>query len=125
MTPKREFRDYLQDILGAIEKIEQFTADMTFEQFAADDKTAFAVIRALEIIGEAAKNVPEGVRNSYPTIPWREMAGTRDKVIHAYFGVNLEVVWKTVQEDLPAVKPLIARTIHETGEPQKNDADAD
>lgn len=79
-------------------------AGMTFEQFSQDDKTAYAVVRALEIIGEATKKIPDAVRDQYPQIPWREMAGMRDKLIHDYFGVNLGVVWKTVQEDLPLLQ---------------------
>lgn len=97
MKPRRrEVVDYLQDIHDAIKKAEQFTEGWDFERFTADDKTVFAVIRALEIIGEAAKKVPKSVRNRSPQVPWREITGIRDKLIHDYFGVNIEVVWKTV-----------------------------
>jgi len=84
---------------------------MNFEQFSRDDKTAFAVIRALEIVGEATKNIPDRLRAGYPKIPWREMAGIRDKLIHDYFGVNLKVVWKTVIEDLPPLAPKISQIL--------------
>ena len=80
---------------------------MTYEQFAGDAKTVFAVVRALEIIGEATKKLPQSVRDRYPKVPWREMAGIRDKLIHDYFGVNLAVVWKTVIEDLPGLRSAI------------------
>ena len=114
MKPRRrEFVDYLQDILEAIKKAEQFTEGLDFERFTADDKTVFAVIRALEIIGEAAKKVPKSVRNRYPQVPWREITGIRDKLIHDYFGVNMEVVWKTVQEDLPILRPLVTQMVDE------------
>jgi uncharacterized protein with HEPN domain len=77
---------------------------MDFNDFVKDRKTVFAVIRALEIIGEAAKNIPLQVKNRYPQIPWKEMAGMRDKVIHEYFGVDLKRVWSTVNNDIPSLK---------------------
>ena len=114
MKPRRrEFVDYLHDILDAIKKAQQFTEGLDFERFTADDKTVFAVIRALEIIGEAAKKLLKSVRNRYPQVPWREITGIRDKLIHDYFGVNMEVVWKTVQEDLLILKPLVAQMVDE------------
>ena len=114
MRPEREYRDYLRDILDAIEKAERFAQGMDFDAFAADDKTVFAVVRALEVIGGASKNIPASVRARHASIPWRDMAGMRDKLIHRYFGVNLKVVWKAVREDLPAIKPHIVRVADET-----------
>ncbi|NJD02677.1 MAG: DUF86 domain-containing protein [Ruminiclostridium sp.] len=114
MTEERVFIDYLNDIFDSIEKIERFTRGMDFSHFIEDEKTVFAVVRALEIIGEASKNVPVEVRNRYPAIPWQEMAGIRDKLIHGYFGIKLEVVWNAVEQDLPELKPLIAKMIKET-----------
>lgn len=107
MTDSREFLDYLGDIRDAIVRAQKFVGGMTFEQFAADEKTTFAVVRCLEIVGEAARKVPASVRARYPRVPWREMAGMRDILIHDYFGVNWRVVWKTVQDDLPPLKPEI------------------
>jgi len=104
---------YLKDILAAIESIEQFVAGMSFEAFQTDDKTLSAVVRKLEIIGEATKRVPDEVRLSHPSIPWREMAGMRDKLIHFYFGVDHQLVWKTVKERLPSIKPDIIRILVE------------
>jgi uncharacterized protein with HEPN domain len=112
--PDRIFTEYLEDILDSISKIREFTGNMDFSAFSKDEKTSFAVIRALEIIGEASKNIPEEVRSSHPDIPWREMAGIRNKLIHDYFGVNLAVVWKTVKEDLPTLEPEIRSLLEET-----------
>jgi uncharacterized protein with HEPN domain len=111
---QRDIRDYLQDILNAIELAQSFVADMTFDEFQADPKTSFAVIRALEIIGEATKNIPEPIRAQYPAVPWKGFAGMRDKLIHAYFGVNLEVVWDTIQQDLPPLYLVIEQILQDS-----------
>ena len=109
---KRDYLDAVADILEAIDKALSFCEGMTFKAFARDDKTVFAVIRALELIGEAAKKVPAGARKKCPEIPWRDITGMRDKLVHEYFGVDLQTVWATVHEDLPALRPLIQR-LHE------------
>jgi len=105
----RDYGLYLKDILSAINSIEAFVEDMSFEQFRADDKTTSAVIRKFEIIGEAAKHIPEKILKQYPDIPWKEMAGMRDKLIHFYFGVDYRLVWVTIKERLPQVKPEIQK----------------
>lgn len=98
---ERTVSDYLHDILNTIESCERFIEGMDFDQFVSDEKTTFAVRHALEIIGEAVKHIPEEIKQEYPSIPWRKIAGTRDVIIHAYFGVDLNVIWKTANERLP------------------------
>jgi uncharacterized protein with HEPN domain len=107
MSEKRIYLDYLNDLLDALQKSQQFITNMDYREFAQDDKTIFAVIRALEIVGEATKRIPTELRQRYGQVPWREMVGMRDKLIHEYFGVDLEVVGKTVNEDVPMLIPLI------------------
>ena len=74
-------------------------------------KSSYAVVRALEIIGEAARQIPDGVREENPEIQWREVAGMRNKLMHEYFGVNMKVVWQTIEEDLPAIIPILRKIL--------------
>lgn len=90
---------------------EEFIGDMEYEKFVADKKTIYAVVRSMGIIGEAVKNIPEDERKKYPGIPWRPMAGMRDKVIHEYFGISIERVWETVKKDVPGLKPLFKKML--------------
>ncbi len=90
-----------------------FVRNMTYEDFVGDNKTVYAVIRALEIIGEASKNVPPSLKARYSEIPWKEIAGMRDKVIHAYSSVDLKRVWSTVDRDIPALQPAFERILKE------------
>jgi uncharacterized protein with HEPN domain len=108
---EREYIDYLRDILRAIEKAESFVEGLEYEVFEVDDKTVFAVLKALEIVGEASKNIPLRVRQKYPEIPWREMTGMRDKLSHDYLGVDLWRVFSTVKEDLPMLRASISRIL--------------
>lgn len=110
---KREIGDYIEDILEAMTNAIEFTKNMSYDEFVKDTKTVYAVIRAIEIIGEAVKNIPEEVRRKYPNIPWRSMARMRDKVIHAYFGVKTERVWEVVERDIPNLKPNFEKMLKE------------
>jgi len=113
---KRDFRVYLDDILEAIRNIQEYTRGLTFEEFVKDRKTVDAVIRNFEIVGEATKHIPERIRKKYPKAPWKDMAGMRDRLIHEYFAVKLEVVWKTIKERLPEVRPTIEEVLRKMEE---------
>ncbi len=89
-----EFLDYVEDILDAMEKAEIMLEEVTFEEFADDFRINFVVIRALEIVGEATKRLPMSLRDAYPTIPWKQMAGMRDRIIHGYDAIDYEIVWE-------------------------------
>lgn len=104
---KRDYRDYIQDILDSIDDIEKFIGKHSFDKFAKDKKTFNAVIRSIEVIGEAAKNIPKNQRDKHPNIPWKKMAGMRDKLIHEYFGVDPEILWQVAKNDLPPLRPMI------------------
>ncbi|MDO8639209.1 MAG: DUF86 domain-containing protein [Candidatus Daviesbacteria bacterium] len=100
---------YLEDILTSIIKIEEYINGFSLESFTKDQKTIDAVIRNLEIIGEAANNIPEEYIEKYTDIPWQEMISMRNKVIHEYFGIDIEILWQTIREDLPKLKEQIKK----------------
>ena len=121
MSAERIFEDYLEDILEYAEKAHRFLAETpTLDDLKEDERTLLAVVRALEVVGEAAKRIPKDFRDRYPRIPWRGMTGMRDKVIHEYFGVDAAVVWRTVREDLPPLRESIAQALSNLKMEQSN-----
>lgn len=97
---KREYNLFLTDILENIEIIFSFTKGLSFENFKKDEKTIYAVTRALEIIGEATAQIPDEIKNKYPQIQWKKIKGFRDKVVHKYWGVDLEIEWDIIVNEL-------------------------
>ena len=96
----RSLRFYLTDIIHSIDKIQQYTVGMTYDDLLEDDKTLDAVTHNLQIIGEATKQIPKSIRQKYPNIPWRQVAGLRDVIAHTYFVVNPKIVWNIITTEL-------------------------
>ncbi|MFA4953304.1 MAG: DUF86 domain-containing protein [Candidatus Pacearchaeota archaeon] len=100
---------FIEDILSSIKNIEEFSKNLDREKFSKNILRQSAIIRQLEIIGEAVKNLPDSFREKYPKIPWKNIAGLRDILSHAYFGVNIDRVWEIVKKDLPILKKEITQ----------------
>ena len=113
MRIPRHFTLFLQDMIDACDECPTFVEGMTFEEFDRDRKTKLAVERGIQIIGEAANNIPEHVQQSAPEVPWHRIIGMRNRLAHAFFNVNSEYVWSTVQEDLPPLRQSIQRLLNE------------
>ena len=107
----REYKVYLRDILEAIGRIERYTGNMNFEDFSNNELIQDGVIRNLEIIGEAVKNLPDDIKKDYPEVEWRKIAGLRDILIHAYFGVDLEIIWDIVKNKVPELKEMVKKIL--------------
>ncbi len=107
----RDYKVYLEDCLESIQKISEFTKDFSLKSFVEDAKTFDAVIRNLEIIGEAIKKVPEEIRNSNPEVEWKKISGLRDILVHEYFGIDPDIVWDVIQTKLPTLKEQIKKLI--------------
>lgn len=108
---KRDYLMFLEDILDSINQIESYIFGMSFQDFSIDRKTIDSVIRNIEIIGEASKNIPGSIQEKYPDIPWNRMVGLRNVAIHAYFGIDLENIWKIITTNIPQVKTEIQRIL--------------
>ena len=109
----REFKSYLMDIKISIEKIEKYTEDLSFEQFTEDELIQDGVVRNLEIIGEAVKNIPEEIKDSEQDMGWKKIAGLRDILIHAYFGIDVDIVWDIVKNKVPELKKKVLKLLDE------------
>jgi len=108
---KRDYILFLEDILDALEKIENYTKNLSFTEFADNGMAVDAVIRNFEVIGEATKNVPEEIKEKYPEVEWKEAAGFRDVLIHDYFGIDLEAIWDTINKNLLSFKKHILKVL--------------
>ncbi|MDP1695991.1 MAG: DUF86 domain-containing protein, partial [archaeon] len=104
---KKDALVFVRHILESIEKIEKYSANISKDEFLKDDELQDAIVRRLEIIGEAAKNISSDFKNKYPKILWKEISGMRDKLTHQYFGIDLEIVWNVLEKDLPNLKKII------------------
>jgi uncharacterized protein with HEPN domain len=112
---KRDTILFLEDLLNAIERIERYTANQTFEEFRDNEMAADAVVRNFEIIGEAAKNVPDRIMRKYPFVEWKEAIGFRNVLIHDYFGIDLEAVWDTIKNNIPSLKTNVLQVLESEG----------
>jgi len=114
-VPSREWRLRIEDMLEAIGRIEEFVQGMDLNAFLRDRRTCDAVVRNLEIIGEAAGNVADDATSRHPGVPWKKARQMRNVLAHAYFGVDLPTVWKTIHEDLPPLKTQLAAILKDAG----------
>ncbi len=112
----RDYRVYLQDVLEAVANVGEFVGPMSRHEFEGDKKTLHAVVRNLEVIGEAVKGIPPDVRSRHPQVPWQRIAGLRDILIHQYFGIDIDIVWDIVQNKLPELKAQVQAILDEAGE---------
>ena len=112
---RRTDTELVDDILGAAQRVMTYVSGMSYDTFVADTKTQDAVIRNIEIIGEAAKNLSQSARAKLPEVPWRQMAGSRDRLIHDYSGVNIDIVWQIAHSDLPRVLKMLGGSGHSDG----------
>jgi len=110
---KREYRDYLHDIIESINDVASFIKGMSYKDFLLDKKTINAVVRSIEIIGEAAKHIPKSVKDKAPDIPWKEIVGMRNKIAHEYFGINNRIVWDTAKHYLPKLRTQMKKLINQ------------
>jgi uncharacterized protein with HEPN domain len=122
MKHKRTQVDYLLDILDNVEKAQRFVEGVTQKDFESNDEKVYAVVHALQTIGEAARHVPKSLRQRYAAIDWEDVVGMRDIVIHEYFGVDLDIIWRTIQKDLVPLETLVKKMLSDSGEQGNSDS---
>lgn len=110
---KRTYRLYLNDIIQAMNKIEKYSQGLDYDSFVSNDMVIDAVLRNIEVIGEAAAQIPETLKQQYSHIPWKKIIGLRNIVIHEYFGVDLDNIWKIVTENIPDTKPHLVKMLED------------
>jgi len=108
--------EYLNDILEGMEQVAEYIAGLTRDEFMQDRKTTDAVVRNLEIVGEASKALSGSLRDRHPEVPWKSLAGVRDKMIHHYFGLNYDIIWTIAAEQFPRLSPLIRAIVEKANE---------
>jgi uncharacterized protein with HEPN domain len=113
---KKRYVMFLSDILECMNRIDTYTKGVDYDSFSNNQMLIDAVIRNLEVIGEAARNIPEEIRNKYSDVPWRKMIGLRNILIHEYFGIDETIVWEIIKTNLPETKPYIMKAIQEEGD---------
>ena len=116
---KRNSKLFLKDIVDAMGHIEEFIEGMTLDELEADEKTSSAVIRKFEVIGEAVKNIPNKVKEEHKDIQWKSMAGMRDRLIHAYFGIDYKLVWAAIKTEIPKLKPKLKKLLSSPEQEEK------
>jgi uncharacterized protein with HEPN domain len=120
---QRELRDFLEDILEAINLIENITDGLDFVDFFEHKEIFWAVVKLVEIIGEAVKNIPGKIREDYPQIPWRNIAGMRDKLVHEYWAIDEQMIWQVIVKELPDLKSTIMNLVENLSERLSNIGD--
>ena len=110
---------FVRHISDEIEKVERFSKDLTKDQLKENELKQYAIIRAIEVIGEAVNNIPEDVKRKYSEVSWIDIIGMRNKLIHHYFGINLNIIWKTIKEDIPDLKQKILKIKNDLEEKEK------
>ena len=108
---QRQWRLYVNDMIEFSQKVQAYTEGMNQSDFLADSRTYDAVLRNLELIGEAATHIPDAIREAHPQIPWRTIIGARNRIIHGYLGIDSDLIWNIVQEDIPALLPALKQIV--------------